>query len=408
MFTEIKYVQDEDGEYRKINSADLYDLPAGYIILYSPENAEEYKDEAGHACVTNGNRQSYGDHTDALHWENFKKSEHGTFQVFKLNDENWKYNSETQKLEYTGPRTQKIVEDDKFAANTRYKEMGENAAKFQKSLVNNKEILMKTLNISEEKYERYKALAQAISVVETNAGNSNETKFLDKLENIEFVNELATTKYGPLSAGMTQIKASILSNKEKDILGELGVTTSDVNNLDEPEKSAIATVVHLNRLEQDYKKYLSNDDIGIIRTKEDLSKQELNCLNKFIETLTEKEQWNKLLLVKNILQGKEVANTKEEQELVEGAKIFVDTCVEKLSEEEYVAARWNGKTRTKPSDETKAGQLNRYYDNMLQVYIDRARIAILNGKNVEIKPAVLSKPDAYSYIGKVTYYANLY
>ena len=408
MFTEIKYVQDDDGEYRKINSTDLYDLPAGYIIMYSPEEGEEFAKEAGHACITNGNGQCYADHTDRLHWEDFKKGEHGSFHVFKLNDENWQYNKNTQKLEYTGPITPKIEQDNKFAANMSYKEKNEKAAAFQKALSDNKETLMISLNITEEQFEKYKAMAQAISVVETNAGNSKETKVLDALENKEFVNNLATKKYGPLSAGMTQIKASILSDEEKEILGKLGVTTGDINNLDEPEKCALATIVHIHKLEQDYPKYLSNDNIGIINDKSKLSETEIANLDNFIKTLTTKEEWSKLLLVKDILKGNRTATTDQEKQLIEGAKLFVDTYVEKLSKEEYVAARWNGKTRTKPSDETKTKQLNRYYDNMLQVYIDRARIAILNGGEVEFKPAILSEPSSYSYIGAVTYLSQMY
>ncbi len=408
MFTEIKYVQDEDGEYRKINSTDLYDLPAGYIIMYSPEEGKEFAKEAGHACITNGNGQSYADHTDRLHWEDFKKGEHGSFHVFKLNDENWEYNKNTQKLEYTGPITPKIEQDNKFAANMSYKEKNEKAAAFQKALSENKETLMRTLNITEEQFEKYKAMAQAISVVETQAGNSNETKILDALENIEFVNNLATEKYGPLSAGMTQIKASILSDDEKEILEKLGVSTGNMNNLDEPENSALATIVHIHKLEQDYPKYLTNDNIGIIKDRSELNDNEVANLDNFIKTLTTEEEWSKLLLVKDVLKGNKVATTEEEKQLIEGAKIFVDTYVEKLSKEEYVAARWNGKTRTKPSDETKTKQLNRYYDNMLQVFIDRSRIAILNGQDVEIKPAVLSEPEKYSYIGAVTYLAQTY
>lgn len=97
-FTEIKYVKDPDGVIRKINSTDIYDLPAGYFGIFVPEKS--YKNEAGHAFTLNGNQQANGDHTDSIKWEYFAKGEHGTFHIFKLNSTNWAYNNTTQKLEF--------------------------------------------------------------------------------------------------------------------------------------------------------------------------------------------------------------------------------------------------------------------------------------------------------------------
>ena len=55
----------------------------------------------------------------------------------------------------------------------------------------------------------------------------------------------------------------IIMQKEKEILEKLGVSTGNMNNLDEPENSALATIVHIHKLEQDYPKYLTNDNIKV-------------------------------------------------------------------------------------------------------------------------------------------------
>ena len=109
---------------------------------------------------------------------------------------------------------------------------------------------------------------------------------------------------------------------------------------------------------------------------------------------------NKIIEVKDVLQGKAEPSSPEIAELVEGAKLFVDTNVEKLDPEEYIAARWNGKRRTKSE---KEASLNIYYDNMLQVHIDRTRMKMENGEKVDLPVGVHSSPDAYSYITAVKY-----
>ena len=400
MFQEIKYIPDEEGNLRELNSADLYDLPPGYIVLWAPEEGEQYAEEAGHIGITNGNGQAYGDHTDALHWEDYAKAEHGTFRVFKLNDANWNYNSEIEKLEYVGPETVKIKADRELTQKLNYNDRSEEAKLFSDTLDENKQLLMETLNLSEEDYDSYVKLAKAISIVETRAGNDSEMKLFDALENIPLVNRVATSVHGTLSAGMTQIKVSDFAPAEKKILEKLGVQTGDVNNIDDPKYSALATMVHINTLMKSYKAYLSNDDIGIIKDEKSLSPEESAILEKFKSVLSDGEQWNKIIEVKDVLQGKVEPSSPEIAELVEGAKLFVDTNVEKLDPEEYIAARWNGKRRTKSE---KEASLNVYYDNMLQVHIDRTRMKMENGEKVDLPVGVLSSPNAYSYITAVKY-----
>ena len=93
MFEEVKYIKSGNSA-RQINSTDLPNLPAGYIVVWIPGN--DFKsEEPGHISITNGNGQAYADETDNLDWgvyrgsKNAGKGEHGTFRVFRLTDK-WK------------------------------------------------------------------------------------------------------------------------------------------------------------------------------------------------------------------------------------------------------------------------------------------------------------------------------
>ncbi len=91
MFEEVKYINIGGGHSRQLNSSDLPNLPAGYIVVWIPDN--RYKaEEPGHISITNGNGQAYSDETDNLDWgvyqgnRNSGKGEHGVFRVFRLTD----------------------------------------------------------------------------------------------------------------------------------------------------------------------------------------------------------------------------------------------------------------------------------------------------------------------------------
>ena len=93
MFEEVKYIKSGNSA-RQINSSDLPNLPAGYIVVWIPGN-DFRAEEPGHISITNGNGQAYADETDNLDWgvyhgrKNAGKGEHGNFRVFRLTD-NWK------------------------------------------------------------------------------------------------------------------------------------------------------------------------------------------------------------------------------------------------------------------------------------------------------------------------------
>ena len=104
MFEEVRFIKTENGNARQINSTDLINLPAGYIVIWIPDDNYIEKGEPGHISITNGNGQAYADETDNLDWgvfhgrKNSGKGEHGTFRVFRLTDD-WKLD-ENEKLKF--------------------------------------------------------------------------------------------------------------------------------------------------------------------------------------------------------------------------------------------------------------------------------------------------------------------
>lgn len=110
MFEEVKFVDIGGGQARQITSADLPNLPAGYIVLWVPGEGDAYKNQPGHASITNGNGLAYSDETDNLGWGDFTtsdvehgsgKGEHGTFRVFRLTDK-WVVDPQTGQLVFNG------------------------------------------------------------------------------------------------------------------------------------------------------------------------------------------------------------------------------------------------------------------------------------------------------------------
>ena len=102
-FQEVKYVQISNDVAREITSADIANLPAGYIVVYGNKSRV---DVAGHAAITSGNGQLYADETDNSNWDNFVsrqsahngKGEHGYVRVFRLNPDYYVYNPSTNTI----------------------------------------------------------------------------------------------------------------------------------------------------------------------------------------------------------------------------------------------------------------------------------------------------------------------
>ncbi len=108
MFEEVNFINIGNNKARQINSTDLPNLPAGYIVVWIPSAEYTTKEkgyEPGHISITNGNGQAYADETDNLDWgvyhssKNSGKGEHGTFRVFRLTN-NWTVDQKTGKLKF--------------------------------------------------------------------------------------------------------------------------------------------------------------------------------------------------------------------------------------------------------------------------------------------------------------------
>lgn len=92
-FTRVSYVKTSSDRSREIVESDLRSLPAGYVVVFVPEEGSKYESQAGHISVTNGYGQGLSDSSDNLGWSNYEssrngsgKGEHGTFYVYKLSD----------------------------------------------------------------------------------------------------------------------------------------------------------------------------------------------------------------------------------------------------------------------------------------------------------------------------------
>ena len=92
-----------NNQAREITSADVGNLPAGYIVVYG--NSARL-DVPGHAGTTNGRGQINADETDNANWDNFVatskkqdgKGEHGYVRIFKLNPEYFTLSENGKKL----------------------------------------------------------------------------------------------------------------------------------------------------------------------------------------------------------------------------------------------------------------------------------------------------------------------
>lgn len=170
------------------------------------------------------------------------------------------------------------IEENRSSFNMSFKEIpilsSKEGEKFLNGLINNKEILCERLGLSEEQYDSFACTALALASQETGmgveAGYQDENNGWGKFK--RGVGKFFDVLLGGASAssGLTQMKindfmSEKLSNSEVNLLKELGIETSgwNGNNLyEEPDKAAIATIVVLNSIAQnydDYKTMLNNE-----------------------------------------------------------------------------------------------------------------------------------------------------
>ncbi len=142
----------------------------------------------------------------------------------------------------------------------------EQGAKFLEGLISNKEALMSELGLSDSEYDNLSCIALALASQETGMGKEDgyvgENEgfgkwYRDTLKNIEnFIDPS-----GSESSGLTQIKiydflnGNKLTDEQKDILYTHGISAESItsdNLYSSPDLAAVATIVVLNSLAQDY------------------------------------------------------------------------------------------------------------------------------------------------------------
>lgn len=138
-------------------------------------------------------------------------------------------------------------------------------AKFYQSLRTNKNSLIRDLGIDEAKYNMLSSVAMKIADQETKLGASTAYKIYDKIESLPAGRDIASGARnvlkgdGTLSLGLTQMKIDFLSDEEKILLSKYGITYgNNGSNINKPENAAVATIIHLARLDKDYDQYLKS------------------------------------------------------------------------------------------------------------------------------------------------------
>lgn len=204
---------------------------------------------------------------------------------------------------------------------------------FLEGLINNKETILNSLKIEEEEYDMFACMALALASQETGMGmektnEESEDSWKDKgyeeentgwgkiANDVMKLFDTAVLKNGSSSSGLTQMKINdfmkTLPEKEAQLLKDLGVTTSFVNQNNlykNPDIAAAATIVILNSIAQNYDNYLDK-----------LKKDETNGHEKIAErlpsNLSEEEKNNigeqKLNLITSIYNNASDNEAKEE------------------------------------------------------------------------------------------------
>lgn len=225
--------------------------------------------------------------------------------------------------------------------------------RFFNALRTNKESLMRDLAIDKETYNTCARVALKIAHNESQLGASPKFKFYDKLESYDFIRDIGSgirkvlRGDGALSLGMTQFKIANASETEKALFKKYGINFE--KSILEPEKSAIATIIHLAEVSKDYPKYLErirklHPNTKDFKVKQSIKNAKQILFNDDIRPDALKalvgELYTKETQLAGITTGAEFANVTAKD--LEDLKIYASTV--ELSPEAYLAARWPGKT----------------------------------------------------------------
>lgn len=257
------------------------------------------------------------------------------------------------------------------------------AGRFLKSMKDNKDSLMKDLNITGEEYNEYAIMALKLSKEESGYGNAMSYKIYDMIEQHEAGRDAISTVRkiakgdGDLSLGMTRLKINKSTPEEKALMDKYGITSDGNNsNILDPEKSSIATIIHLATLGKDYPKYLENAKA----LAPDLNNPQVQMsIKNAKQILFDDVRRPKSVL---LLQGGEQAvkenfadagfiPVKVTEQDLNDLRTYASTVI--LSKEAYLAGRWNGR-KLLPEGARK----DQACANLLNVAVQKGYIANIN------------------------------
>lgn len=230
---------------------------------------------------------------------------------------------------------------------------GSSIKRFLSAMKTHKESLMADLNVDSKTYDMYAKVALRIAKEESQFGNSKKYKIYDMLESSKTARNAISKlrKFvngdGTLSLGMTRFKIDKASKEEKELFTKYGITFDNNNsNILQPEKSAIATLIHLAVLDKDYPVYLDT----VRKHHPNMASTSVRKSIANAKTIIFDDEKRPLAmdnLINGYVQKAEMSINPMEKLLSLSAKDMSDLRVYartvELSPEAYLAARWNGK-----------------------------------------------------------------
>ena len=249
--------------------------------------------------------------------------------------------------------TEKIVFDDIIPLPSTLHKIVSNpkspVGRFYQALRSHKKQLMKDLGISNEEYNRFAVLALKISKEESFYGLSKKYKLYEIIESSQlgtkFVSIIRNICRGKsdLSLGLTRFKIGNANDPEIKLLKKYGITLGNMSNIRESEYSAIATIIHIAKLNKGYNRYLSKIKLWSPDTTSETVKESLNNAQRILFD-------NKLrpIAIQAIrtagLKGnvaKVLRHTNLTMKDLDDLRTYAKTVI--LSREAFIAAKWNGR-----------------------------------------------------------------
>ena len=223
--------------------------------------------------------------------------------------------------------------------------------RFFNSLRVNKSSLIKDLGIDTQTYDTCAQLAMKIAHNESQLGESKKFKFYDTLKSSDFILDLGSSirKFfrgdGDLSLGLTQFKIAKATNSEKALFKKYGIICeNNKSNILEPEKSAIATVIHLAELSKDYPKYLEEVKKICPNPYRVTIRKAINNAKQILFNDSKRPEALKALtgkLYKKTVKAADAKLSDFTAKDLNDLRVYASTV--ELSPQAYLAARWNGR-----------------------------------------------------------------